>query len=121
MIDRHRADPATKAGITDSIAQYEAEFERDPDYVAETLALQVIEQALELMKEKGISRSELASLMGVSRAYISKLFNAPPNMTLRSIAQLALALDAQPHAALRPPDESSDRDSAITGVRGQAE
>jgi plasmid maintenance system antidote protein VapI len=118
MIDRHRGDSATRAGITDGLAQYEAEFERDPDYVAETLALQVIEQALQLMKDKGISRSELASLMGVSRAYVSKLFNAPPNMTLRSIAQLALALDAQPHAGLRLHEESSSCDSSSTGVRG---
>jgi hypothetical protein len=107
MIERHYEGSAAKAGNGDGLARYEAEFERDPDYVAEALALQVVEQALKLMNEQGISRSEMASLMGVSRAYISKLFNAPPNMTLRSIAQLALALDARPHAGLHPRDDSS--------------
>ncbi|GEM_PF-1334979 len=78
------------------------EFEKDPEYIAEGLALRIIEQALELMQEKNISRAELASLMGVSRAYVSRMFNAPPNLTLRSIAHLSLTLGTIPHASLFP-------------------
>ncbi|MGI8550611.1 MAG: hypothetical protein ACR2PL_07430, partial [Dehalococcoidia bacterium] len=40
--------------------------------------------------------SQLASSMGVSRAYISRMFGAPPNLTLRSVAQLAIALGMTP-------------------------
>ena len=87
--------PATPRGWLDD---YSLIYERDPDYVAEGLALRIAEQAVRLMKEKGISRSQLASLMGVSKAYVTKILNAPPNLTLRTIAALALALGAVPYA-----------------------
>ena len=82
------------------LAEYEAEFAGDPEYLAEGLAIRIAEQAVRLMEEQGISRAELASRMGVSKAYITRLFNAPPNLTLRSIAQLALALGVKPQAGL---------------------
>ncbi len=52
------------------------------------------------METKGLNRSQLASLMGVSRAHITKMLNAPPNLTLRTIAQIAIALDTKPHVSL---------------------
>jgi hypothetical protein len=81
---------------------YVEEFEKDPDYIAQTLALQITEQAIELMQESNVSRTKLAELMGVSKAYVTRLLNAPPNLTLRSIAQLALVLGTKPHASLLP-------------------
>jgi len=78
------------------------ELERDPEYVAEKLALEVTEQALQLMQERGIARTRLAEIMGTSRAYVTKLLNAPPNLTLHSIARLALALGATPNLLLVP-------------------
>ncbi|MBI2304414.1 MAG: helix-turn-helix transcriptional regulator [Chloroflexi bacterium] len=84
------------------LAPYEAKFERDPDYIAEHLAILIVEQALGMMERKGISRAQLSDLMGVSRSYITRVFNAPPNLTLRSIAHLALALGTKPHASIYP-------------------
>lgn len=84
------------------LAPYIEELERDPEYVAGKLALEVTEQALQLMEEKGISRTRLAEIMGTSRAYMTKLFNAPPNLTLYSIARLALAIGATPSLYLVP-------------------
>ncbi|MHB8576126.1 MAG: helix-turn-helix domain-containing protein [Dehalococcoidia bacterium] len=83
-------------GETEQLADRLRELGRNPDFVAEGLALGVIEQALAIMQSQGISRSALATRMGVSRAYISRIFDAPPNLTLRSIAALALALDTSP-------------------------
>ena len=77
-----------------------AKYERDPDFVAEGLAIAVIENALYTMQRKGISKSELAAAMGVPKSQISRIFNAPPNLTLRSIARLALALGVKPQALL---------------------
>lgn len=76
--------------------QYETLYENDPDYIAEGLALQITEEASRLMGDASISRSALAELMGVSRSYVTRIFNAPPNLTLRSIAQLAIALGVKP-------------------------
>ena len=92
-------EPETQ-GLLD---QYIREYEGDPDYVAETMALHLAEQATRLLEKRNMSRSELADLMGVSRAYVTKILNAPPNLTLRSIATLALALGAKPSISLSTP------------------
>ena len=77
-------------------------YDSDPDFVAEGLAMKVIEDALKLMDKEGINRTELARRLGKSRAYVTRLFNAPPNLTLRSIAALAIALEAKPAVFLDP-------------------
>ncbi len=76
------------------------EYERDPEFIAEGLSIRVIEQALKCLEEKGMSQSELADRMGVSRAYISRILNAPPNITLLTIARLAVALEVTPTVLL---------------------
>lgn len=82
------------------LAEYDAVFANEPEYVAEGLALRLAEQIVQLMDEKHLSRAELAETMGVSRAYITKVLNAPPNLTLRSIAAVAIALGAKPSLTL---------------------
>lgn len=82
------------------LSGYESELSGDPDFVAEQLALAITEEAARVMRERGISRSQLAVMMGVSRAYVTRIFNAPPNLTLRSIVQLATALGGQPEVSL---------------------
>ena len=77
-------------------------YESDPDFVAEGLALRIMEQASELMEHNDVTRSALAQRMGVSKARISTMFNAPPNMTLRSIAGLAIAFGTTPEVSIRP-------------------
>lgn len=74
----------------------------DPDYIAEGLALGIVEDALAIMGAKGMNKARLADAMHVSRAYVTKVFNAPPNLTLRTIAQLAVAVGARPTLRLEP-------------------
>jgi antitoxin component HigA of HigAB toxin-antitoxin module len=85
------------------------EYETDADFVAESLAIGLIERALELMEEQGMSRSALADAMEVSRAHVTRLFNAPPNLTLRSIAKLSLALGVEPYVSLGAPQRLPTR------------
>ena len=82
------------------LAEYYAEYEKDPDFVAEGLALSIIDNALYAMERKGITRSELAAAMGIPKSQVSRIFNAPPNLTLRSIARIALALELSPQELL---------------------
>ncbi len=84
-----------------ALDHYYEEYQRDPDYIAEGLAIHFIEDVLNLMEEQGVTRDELAKRMGVSSAYISKLLNAPPNLTLRSVVRVAIALDANVFLGLR--------------------
>ncbi len=86
-----------EAGCLDEFA---SEYAKDPNYVAEGMALEFAEAASRRMKDEGVSRAELARQMGVSRAYITRIFDAPPNLTLLSIAKLALALGLTPEIRL---------------------
>lgn len=83
-----------------SLAGQMEELERDPDFIAEAMALSFAEDILDLMQKRDISQAELADRMGVSPAFISKIFSAPPNLTLKSMAKIALALGVTPQIRL---------------------
>ena len=65
----------------------------------ETSETRAYEHALDIefivhreMMHLGLSKSDLAKRMGVSLQSLSKLLNSQPNMTLKTIARLELAL-----------------------------
>jgi transcriptional regulator with XRE-family HTH domain len=59
----------------------------------EQLILSATELIHELLEERGVSRSRLAELIGKSRGHVSQLLDGRRNMTLRTLARLAYALD----------------------------
>lgn len=75
------------------LEQYMEKYEKDPDFLAEGLSIGIIENSLQVMKRNGISRADLAREMGVPKSQISRIFNAPPNLTLLTIARIAVALE----------------------------
>jgi len=79
---------------------YLEENNDDPELIAESLSIDLMEDVARLSQEKGISRSDLSDLMNVSRGYVTRLLNAPPNLTLISIARLGVALNAKPYIGL---------------------
>jgi transcriptional regulator with XRE-family HTH domain len=69
------------------------------------------------MRECGLSRAELAARMGVSPGRISQILGGGENLTLRTLAALATALDARfdfELNSLKTPDEYTDRGAAET-------
>ena len=70
------------------------------EYVAEKLMLRYFRAIRRRMREKGITQSELAERLGVSQAYISKVLKYNQNLTIRTLATLAEALDADWDAPL---------------------
>ena len=82
------------------MTRYYAKYGKDADFVAEGIPIGIIENALKVMKQKGISRTDLAREIGVPKSQISRRFNAPPNLTLLSIARMAVALGVEPQALL---------------------
>jgi len=84
-------------GLLDS---YLEENSNDPELIAESLSIDLMEDVARLSQEKGISRSDLSGLMNVSRGYVTRLLNAPPNLTLISIARLGVALNVKPYIGL---------------------
>jgi transcriptional regulator with XRE-family HTH domain len=55
------------------------------------------EDLCRLMKEKNVSRADLAKKIGTSRAYVTKLLGGNANFTLATMVKLAFALDGAVH------------------------
>ena len=60
------------------------------------------------MKELGVSQTELARRMNVSRPYITKVLHTDVNFSFRTAAKLANALRMDFFPELRPHDEKAD-------------
>lgn len=69
--------------------------------------VELTEDLARRMKDKKISRAELARRMGTSRAYITKLLSGDANFTLQTMVKLALAVDGMLHVHI------ADQDVAI--------
>lgn len=70
-------------------------YGHDPDYLAEKLRLRVTRQIRLRMEDMEISQAELAKRLDVSQADISKKLSDENNLTLRSLALIADALEAE--------------------------
>ena len=65
---------------------------KSADTLAYDYALEFAHLAVGEMSKQGLTKKELAERMGVSPQRLANLLNTQPNMTLKSVAQLALAL-----------------------------
>ncbi|MBD0743162.1 helix-turn-helix transcriptional regulator [Streptomyces sp. CBMA152] len=64
------------------------------DLVAGAAARQVAASLAGLLEERGLTRSQLAARMGVSPGRVSQILSGDANLTIRSLAMAAAALDA---------------------------
>jgi transcriptional regulator with XRE-family HTH domain len=67
-----------------------------------------LRQILLRMKELGVSQTELARRMKVSRPYITKVLHEDVNFSFRTAAKLANALKMDFFPALRPQKEDGN-------------
>jgi transcriptional regulator with XRE-family HTH domain len=83
--------------------------------VDEELSLLVTQLMNEInwhMRERSLTRADLASRMGVSPGRISQVLSGGENLTLRTLASLATALDARFEMDLRPREGGGAVDAA---------
>jgi transcriptional regulator with XRE-family HTH domain len=59
------------------------------------LVTQLINEINWYMRERGLTRAELAERMGVSPGRVSQILGGGENLTLRTLAALSTALDAR--------------------------
>jgi transcriptional regulator with XRE-family HTH domain len=67
------------------------------------------------VRERGLTRADLAARMGVSPGRVSQILGGGENLTLRTLAALSTALDARfdiQLSALKAEDAFSSRDTA---------
>lgn len=95
--------------------------ERNPAYWAEGAWLEFTEELLGLMEAQKVTRAELARRIGVSPAYITKVFRGTVNLTLETMSRLALAVGASVRLHVAPNDQLTRwHDVPITTARREA-
>src|SRR5438309_11470638 len=62
------------------------------EYRLEKILIQLGENICRLMRDQQISRAEVAERLGVSRAYVTKVLNGNPNLTIKTLLKLSDAL-----------------------------
>jgi transcriptional regulator with XRE-family HTH domain len=82
------------------LEQWAEEYAQDPDYVLEMASLAFGEAIVSRMEALGINRTELAARMGVSKPRVSQILAGDENLTFKTMAALAAALDADLHVSL---------------------
>lgn len=72
------------------------------------LITQVTNEINWYMSQRKLTRADLASRMGLSPGRISQVLSGSENLTLRTLASLAVALDGQFELELKPCKTSED-------------
>lgn len=70
-------------------------YRQDPEYQAEKLTLAVTEEISKVMLAKNVSRAELARRLGVSAARVTNILRGGTNVTLKTVAAVAVALECE--------------------------
>ena len=90
-------------------------LDKDPEYVADFMKGMLIEDILKVMEENNISKVKLADKLGKSRQYVTRILNETANFTLKSIAEIACALEMQVQARIYAQDEILNISKKIKG------
>jgi transcriptional regulator with XRE-family HTH domain len=83
--------------------------ERMKHFQAVRLEMEITETICELMDQQGMSRAKLATLIGTSAPYVTKLLSGSTNMTLKTISDVFFALGRSVRIIDRPVDVHSRR------------
>ena len=85
--------------MNDFMMQIDNEVKEDRELARlvgqEKLILNVTELILEKMEEKGLSKSQLANMLGTDKSHVTQLLRGSRNMTLRTISDIFFGLDCK--------------------------
>ena len=95
--------------MADLMKQIEKELEEDRELARltrqEELILDVTESILKQMEQKGVSKSQLASMLGANKSHITQLLRGSRNMTLRTVSDIFFELDCKLNIDAVPSEE----------------
>ncbi len=77
-------------------------------YAEEDLILEVTEMIWDKLEKKDLNKAELAQTLGKSKSYISQILSGSRNMTLRTLADIAHALNLKPKFHLLEENETTE-------------
>lgn len=72
------------------------------EYVAAGLCLDLAKNIEILMTQQNLSNVELAEKLGCSKSYVTKLLRGDENLSIKTLAKIAIALDAEINAVFIP-------------------
>lgn len=72
------------------------------EYVAAGLCADIAKNIENLMKHQKISNVELAERLDCTKSYVTKLLRGDENLSVKTLAKIAIALDAEVNTALIP-------------------
>lgn len=79
------------------------EFKDDIDFKVAGLITDITEDVCEIMDEKNINRASLSTIMGTSKAAITKMLNGNTNFTLKRLLKVAIALEKELNISFKEP------------------
>jgi transcriptional regulator with XRE-family HTH domain len=78
------------------------ELEDDAEYLTELQILHFTKLVVDKMQELKISRVELANRLDVSKAFVTKLLNGNPNMTIKTMVTILNAIGCRLNLGVYP-------------------
>ena len=86
-------------------------------FLEEGLILEATEAICAAMEKRCMSKAVLAGRLGTSKAYVTQLLKGNRNMTLRTFASIAFALNMTPEMALKEDTANSKQDEGKERTR----
>jgi transcriptional regulator with XRE-family HTH domain len=81
----------------------------DFDFKLEKLSLDVTEKILEIMQKKGVNQTELAQMLDVNKASVSRLLNHGSNITLKRLLSIADTLGCDIEIRIKDKNDKPER------------
>jgi transcriptional regulator with XRE-family HTH domain len=97
--------------------EWAAKMESAPRFVAEELKLAFADDLVRLLEARGLKRTELAEKLGTNRGYVTRVLNTEYNLSVETMAKIALALDARISLRMLPREEVEPRPSSSAPSR----
>lgn len=96
--------------MADFLDQWARASEANARQVAQEAFIAEVTEALwAAMGRAGVSKSELAERLGATKGHVSQVFSGSRNMTLRTVADICLALRVAPHLSLDLTESRSNK------------
>jgi len=92
-----------------SFRQIWQELEQSESFEAEKKILEFTTELYQLMKDRKISKKELAKRLNTSQAYVTKIFRGNANFTIQTMTRLVKALDGELHIHITPKEQQVAR------------
>lgn len=82
------------------------ELVESPEYITTVLQIQIYNMVRNYLKESGLTQTEFAKRLGVSKGYVSQILNCRCDNRLSSLVKLALACGKLPDIEFRPVEQA---------------